>query len=136
MSGRGLLRPADSLQRKLDFIQQNGAQKNPASTPTVMTEEEIIGYVVSTFDSVNVLRPDDGPGAGDSFFIHDNDRRQFPFATIVTKDYGEFDNALTAAAKSDCEEYATSPDAKRNDPLTRMTPARAYSAGEIFCMYK
>src|SRR5207253_3389497 len=37
-------RPADSLQRKLDFIQQNGAQKNPASTPTVMTEEEVNDY--------------------------------------------------------------------------------------------
>ena len=35
---------------------------------------------------------------GDSFFIYDPDRnlpdtRRFPFATIVTQDYGDFDNA-------------------------------------------
>jgi hypothetical protein len=35
---------------------------------------------------------------GDTFFIYDPDRnlddtRRFPFATIVTKDYGDFDNA-------------------------------------------
>jgi hypothetical protein len=35
---------------------------------------------------------------GDTFFIYDpnrdlSDTRRFPFATIVTKDYGEFDNA-------------------------------------------
>jgi Family of unknown function (DUF6194) len=35
---------------------------------------------------------------GDTFFICDPDRnldepRRFPFATIVTKDYGDFDNA-------------------------------------------
>ena len=43
------------------------------------------------------MRPDDGPGAGDTFFIYDPERdlpdnRQMPFATIVTKDYGDFDN--------------------------------------------
>ncbi len=35
---------------------------------------------------------------GDSFFIYDPKRdldeaRRFPFATLVTKDYGDFDNA-------------------------------------------
>ena len=35
---------------------------------------------------------------GDTFFIYDPERnlegsRRFPFATIVTKDYAEFDNA-------------------------------------------
>jgi Family of unknown function (DUF6194) len=57
-----------------------------------MDQEQIIAYVASTFDGVDVLRPAAGPGAGDTFFIHQDDKRQFPFATIVTKDYGEFDN--------------------------------------------
>jgi Family of unknown function (DUF6194) len=61
-------------------------------------QESIITYVAETFAGVDVLRPDDGPGAGDTFFIYDprrdlDDKHRFPFATIVTKDYGEFDNA-------------------------------------------
>jgi uncharacterized protein DUF6194 len=62
-----------------------------------MDQETIIQYVTDTFAGVEVLRPDDGPGAGDTFFFTaaqrdvDPTRRQ-PFATIVTKDYGEFDN--------------------------------------------
>jgi hypothetical protein len=63
-----------------------------------MDQEAIIQYVEHTFSGVEVLRPIDGPGAGDTFFIYDPQRslepqRQFPFATIVTKDYGDFDNA-------------------------------------------
>jgi hypothetical protein len=47
---------------------------------------------------VEVLRPTDGPGAGDSFFYYDpqhdlDPTHQLPFATIVTKDYGDFDNS-------------------------------------------
>jgi Family of unknown function (DUF6194) len=47
---------------------------------------------------VDIQQPTDGPGAGDTFFIYDPDRNlegkhQIPFATIVTKDYGDFDNA-------------------------------------------
>ncbi len=37
------------------------------------------------------MRPSDGPGAGDVFFIHVQDAKQFPFATIVTKNYTGFD---------------------------------------------
>jgi hypothetical protein len=60
-------------------------------------QDAIIQYVVDTFTGVDVLRPTDGPGAGDTFFIYDpqhnlEPKRQFPFATIVTKDYGDFDN--------------------------------------------
>jgi hypothetical protein len=52
---------------------------------------------MDTFAGVDVARPTDGPGAGDTFFIYDPERnlepqRQIPFATIVTKDYGDFDN--------------------------------------------
>src|SRR5262249_1880361 len=63
-----------------------------------MDQEAIIRYITDTFTGVEVLRPTDAPGAGDTFFIYDPQRnlepkRQFPFATIVTKDYGDFDNA-------------------------------------------
>lgn len=40
-------RLAESLQRKLDHIQQNGARAHPDETPTVLTEEEINDYIVS-----------------------------------------------------------------------------------------
>ena len=60
--------------------------------------DAIIHYVTDTFTGVEVLRPTDGPGAGDTFFIYDPQRNidpkhQFPFATIVTKDYGGFDES-------------------------------------------
>jgi hypothetical protein len=63
-----------------------------------MDQDAMIQYVADTFAGVEVLRPTDGPGAGDTFFIYDpqhnlEPKRQFPFATIVTKDYGDFDNA-------------------------------------------
>jgi hypothetical protein len=38
-------RLADSLQAKLDHIQQNGEQEHPDQAPTVMTEEEVNDYV-------------------------------------------------------------------------------------------
>jgi len=54
-------------------------------------------------DGVDVVVASQKGGApeiawGDSFFIYDPDRdldeaHRFPFATIVTKDYGDFDNA-------------------------------------------
>jgi hypothetical protein len=62
-----------------------------------MDQEDIIQYITDTFARVEVLRPTDGPGAGDTFFFTASQRdvdptRRQPFATIVTKDYGEFDN--------------------------------------------
>ena len=62
-----------------------------------MDQDAIIEYVRDTCPGVNILRPSDGPGAGDTFFIYDphsnlEPNQQIPFATIVTKDYGEFDN--------------------------------------------
>jgi hypothetical protein len=64
----------------------------------LVDQEEIIEYIAQTFPGVEVVRPTDGPGAGDTFFIYDpqhnlDPKRRFPFATVVTKDYGEFDNA-------------------------------------------
>jgi Family of unknown function (DUF6194) len=67
-----------------------------------MDESSIIRYITDTFAGVDVLRPgaDDEPAIarGDTFFSYDPDRNlepkhRFPFATIVTKDYGEFDRA-------------------------------------------
>ena len=62
-----------------------------------MDQETIIQYFTDTFAGVEVLRPTDGPGAGDTFFFTASQRnvdptRRQPFATIVTKDYGDFDN--------------------------------------------
>jgi hypothetical protein len=63
-----------------------------------MDQQAIIQYVSDTFSGVNVVTGTEGIATGDTFFIYDPDRnlepkRQFPFATIVTKDYGDFDNA-------------------------------------------
>jgi hypothetical protein len=62
-----------------------------------MDQETIIQYITDTFTGVEVQRPDDGPGAGDTFFFTAAQRdvyptRRMPFATIVTKDYSEFDS--------------------------------------------
>lgn len=63
-----------------------------------MDQDIIIRYVAETFTGVNLLRPTEGPGAGDTFFYYDprhdlDPARRFPFATIVTKDYAGFDEA-------------------------------------------
>ncbi len=63
-----------------------------------MNQDDIVQYVTTTFSGVEVERPTDGPGAGDTFIYYDpwhnlDPQRRFPFATIVTKDYGDFDNA-------------------------------------------
>jgi hypothetical protein len=62
-----------------------------------MEQEAIIRYVVDTFAGVDVVRPSDGVAAGDTFFVYDPDRdrgeRWMPFATIVTRDYGDFDRS-------------------------------------------
>ena len=62
-----------------------------------MDQETIIKYIEEAFAGVEVQRPTDGPGAGDTFFFYDPERnidptRRMPFATIVAKDYGDFDN--------------------------------------------
>jgi Family of unknown function (DUF6194) len=61
-------------------------------------QEDIVEYISHTFGGLDVMRPTEGPGAGDTFFIYDPEgnlepRQQLPFATIVTKNYGDFDNA-------------------------------------------
>jgi hypothetical protein len=46
-AGSGQHRLAQSLEAKLNHIQQNGERANPDQTPTVMTEEEINDYIAS-----------------------------------------------------------------------------------------
>jgi hypothetical protein len=63
-----------------------------------MDQDSIIRYIVDTFAGVEVVTGTDGIAAGDTFFMYDPDRKldpkqRFPFATIVTKDYGDFDCA-------------------------------------------
>jgi hypothetical protein len=60
-------------------------------------QQEIIRYISQHFDGVDVVTGTEGIALGDSFFIYDprrnlDDRHRFPFATIVTKDYGDFDD--------------------------------------------
>ena len=68
-----------------------------------MDEAAITQYITDTFAGVDVVVASQDAGSpevawGDSFFSYDPDRtlppdRRFPFATIVTKDYGDFDCA-------------------------------------------
>src|SRR5690349_12340616 len=62
-----------------------------------MDQQEIIHYVAHHFDGVDVVAGTIEIAIGDTFFIYDpernlDDKHRFPFATIVTKDYGDFDN--------------------------------------------
>ena len=67
-----------------------------------MNEESIRRYIASEFDGVDADIGSKEAGApeiawGDTFFIYDPQRnlegsRRFPLATIVTKDYGDFDD--------------------------------------------
>ena len=68
-----------------------------------MDEASITRYIADAFAGVDVVVASREAGSpevawGDTFFIYDPDRdlepkHRFPFATIVTKDYGDFDRA-------------------------------------------
>jgi hypothetical protein len=68
-----------------------------------MDETSITRYITDTFDGVDVVIASRDAGDpevawGDTFFFYDPGRnippeRRLPFATIVTKDYGDFDCA-------------------------------------------
>jgi hypothetical protein len=68
-----------------------------------MTEAMITQFISETFDGVDIVVGSKEAGSpeiawGDTFYFYDPTRsvaadRRMPFATIVTKDYGEFDNA-------------------------------------------
>jgi hypothetical protein len=48
-AGGSTHRLAESLQSKIDRIQENGAKPHPQQTPTIMTEEEINDYLASDY---------------------------------------------------------------------------------------
>ena len=61
-------------------------------------QDTIIQYITDTFPGAEVVRPDDGPGAGDTFFYAAAQRdvdpaQRLPFATVVTKDYAGWDES-------------------------------------------
>jgi len=67
-----------------------------------MDEAAIIAYITTAFDGVDAATASQETGApevawGDTFFFYNPDHspsnQMFPFATIVTKDYGDFDAA-------------------------------------------
>jgi hypothetical protein len=65
-----------------------------------MDEKGIRDFVAQTFPNVRIVVGSAESGSpeiswGDTFFFYGKEERAaaFPFATIVTKDYGEFDNA-------------------------------------------
>ena len=63
-----------------------------------MAQAAITAYIAETCPGTDVVTGTEDIAAGDTFFIYDPDRnlpdkQQLPFATIVTKDYGDFDNA-------------------------------------------
>ena len=62
-----------------------------------MDEDAIRRQIAAAYDGVDVQVAGPGDGSpevawGDTFFMHREDKHHFPFATIVTKDYGDFDN--------------------------------------------
>lgn len=66
--------------------------------PPELDQPTIRQYVAETFEHVSVVIPAEGLPAGDTFFLYDptgdlEPTEQQPFATIVTKDYGDFDSA-------------------------------------------
>lgn len=71
-------------------------------TSTLLDQASIIQYISTKFEGVDVqvASADDGSPEiawGDAFFFYNPDpshrERKFPFASIVTKDYGDFDAA-------------------------------------------
>jgi hypothetical protein len=74
-----------------------GMTREPTEGGGRVDQDAIRAYVATTFPGTDVLTPAEGVGVGDTFFIYDpdrdlDDRQRFPYATIVVKNYGEFDN--------------------------------------------
>src|SRR5690242_21855398 len=96
--GRRAPRPRDA---GFDRSLNSGRRHTPVYSRLV-NQADITRYISSNFEGVDVVVASKENGApemawGDSFFIYDPNRdleetRRFPFATIVTQDYGEFDN--------------------------------------------
>ncbi len=120
-----------------------------------MEQDAIRRYIAETFDGVDVELASKEGGApeiawGDTFFIYDPDRNleaqlRFPFATIVTKDYGNFDNASNLDRPDvfrlnigvSKETFATLfPDEAEHDfaELDRLLPHPVYGKNHFVCV--
>lgn len=120
-----------------------------------MEQDAIRRYIAETFDGVDVEVASKEGGApeiawGDTFFIYDPDRNleaqlRFPFATIVTKDYGNFDNASNLDRPDvfrlnigvSKETFATLfPDEAEHDfaELDRLLPHPVYGKNHFVCV--
>jgi hypothetical protein len=120
-----------------------------------MDQDAIRRYIADAFDGVDVDIASKESGApeiawGDTFFIYDPEKNleaqlRFPFATIVTKDYGEFDNASNLDRPSvfrlnigvSKETYAALfPDDGGHDftELDRLFPHPVYAKNHFVCV--
>ena len=81
-------RLADSMQTKLDYIQQNGQKAQPDQTPTVMTEEEVNDYIAAGRivlpQGVKKLRMEGRTGVVTAFLNVDFDEIRVPVANLAT----------------------------------------------------
>ncbi len=120
-----------------------------------MEQDAIRRYFAETFDGVDVEVASKEGGApeiawGDTFFIYDPDRNleaqlRFPFATIVTTDNGNFDNASNLDRPDvfrlnigvSKETFATLfPDEAEHDfaELDRLLPHPVYGKNHFVCV--
>ncbi|HVH63952.1 MAG TPA: DUF6194 family protein [Candidatus Dormibacteraeota bacterium] len=93
----------DGVDEAEDAAGEAAALRPLVHTAAAMDQEAIRDCVAAEFPGVDIEIGSQERGSpevawGDTFFIYDPNRefegsRRFPFATIVTKDYGEFDNA-------------------------------------------
>lgn len=71
-------RLADSMQAKIDYIEQNGTKSAPNQTPTVMSEDEVNAYLASGRvqlpQGVNKVRLQGQSGRVDAFLTVDFDK--------------------------------------------------------------
>jgi hypothetical protein len=120
-----------------------------------MDQDAIRRSIATTFDGVDVVIGSEELGTpemawGDTFFIYDPDRslegaRQFPFATIVTRDYGEFDDAsnldrpdvfrLNVGVGRETFDSLFDPDAEHDfTALDRLMPHPVYGRNHWVCV--
>jgi hypothetical protein len=118
-------------------------------------QDSITRYIEGTFPGVDVDRASAESGApeiawGDTFFIYDPNHdlvgsRRFPFATIVTKDYGDFDNAsnlnrpgvfrLNIGVSRERYQSLVDGDAEHDfTALDRLMPHPVYASNHFVCV--
>jgi Family of unknown function (DUF6194) len=113
-------------------------------------QEAIRSHIGSEFADIDVqvAGPADGSPEiawGDTFFIHKDDPHDFPFATIVTKDYGDFDRASNlnrpgvfrlniGVSKKTFDSLFTSPEGFDFTKLDLLMPHPVYGPNHWVCV--